>query len=52
MSCGRIVGKQGVILESAWRQQIPAWSVPRFDEAAERCGLHQTYYSGFERGGT
>lgn len=24
----------------------------RFAEAAERCGLHRTYYSGVERGGT
>src|SRR6266700_6388256 len=51
---GWVVGKQEVILENAWRQQgprrIPAWSVPRFAEAAERCGLHRTYYSGVERG--
>jgi transcriptional regulator with XRE-family HTH domain len=26
------------------------WSVPRFEQAAERCGLHRTYYSGIERG--
>jgi len=26
------------------------WSVPRFEQAAERCGLHRAYYSGIERG--
>jgi Helix-turn-helix len=36
-----------------WRAvaaEVPTdtWSVPRFEAAAERCGLHRTYYSGIE----